>query len=182
MKKILFAIMAGLIPALATIHLSYGQASQNVAFTNPGNKADANLNAASANTTNFAKPGAAAAKALKHFAREYNAPDAKWEQGINCIVADYNHDGLNEKIYYDKKGNWSASVKTYGEDKMPKDIRAAVKRIYFDYTIKNVHEIVNGEATKESPVYLVTLEDDKEIKQVTVHEGEVKAYAEFSKN
>jgi len=44
-------------------------------------------------------------------------------------------DGYGDRVIYDKSGGWLMSLITYDEDKCPRDIRAAVKSMFFDFDI-----------------------------------------------
>ena len=81
-------------------------------------------------------------------------------------------------MIYNLKGEWLRNMKIYTEDKMPKDVRAQVKRSqYFDYKITSVQEFKEG----ENRFYIVHLEDDKNYKQVSVFEGELNLIKEYKK-
>jgi hypothetical protein len=87
-------------------------------------------------------------------------------------------DGYGDRIMYDKKGRWKFTLINYGEGKLPRDIRAAVKSIYFDLDITLVEEI----QTIEGIDYIVYLEFESLIKVVKVNkDGELEVLQELTK-
>lgn len=87
-------------------------------------------------------------------------------------------DGYGDRVIYDKKGFWLFSLITYGENKLPRDIRAAVKSIYYDLQITLVIEIQAMTGVE----YVVYLEDESLIKVVKVNkDGELEVLQELSK-
>ena len=86
--------------------------------------------------------------------------------------------GYGSRVLYDKKGRWLYSLINYGEDKLPREVRAAVKSVYYDMTISVVEEIRSNENTQ----YIISLEDKSNIKVIRVNEqGEMKILQELTK-
>ncbi len=87
-------------------------------------------------------------------------------------------DGYGNRIIYDKKGSWRFSLINYKEDKLPRDIRAVVKSIYFDFDITQVEEV----QTIEGSEYIVCLEDKSKIIVVNVNrEGQMEVLKDLNK-
>jgi hypothetical protein len=87
-------------------------------------------------------------------------------------------DGYGNRVIYDKKGGWQLSLINYNEDKLPRDIRTAVKSIYFDFDIVLIEEV----QTIEGVEYIVYLEDKSSIKIVKVDkEGVVEVLQDLNK-
>jgi hypothetical protein len=184
MKKILFALLAGLIPAMAITHETYAQTSDAIASANPVNHDSKMLSPGVSGNSNTIAPNLVTFKALKHFRKNYKANDEKWGQGTDCFTASYSSNGIGTTIHYNKKGNWVGSVIVYKEDKLPKDIRKLVKQVYYDYKIVLVYEIETT-TTKLSEIgitYIVTIEDDKNIKLIRVQDDNMDVYQEFNKS
>jgi hypothetical protein len=74
-------------------------------------------------------------------------------------------DGYGNRVIYDKSGGWEMSLITYDEDKCPRDIRAAVKSLFFDLDIILVQEIHN----KEGIEFIFYLQDKTSIQIVSVN-------------
>ncbi len=70
---------------------------------------------------------------------------AKFKQHQVTFMADYN-----------KKGGWIRTVKTYGQDNLPKELREKVRQTYYDYQITLVQEINQNKQT----IYLVSIADN----------------------
>ena len=181
MKKILFAIVAGLISAVALTNESYAQtqddmasvASANNYHKKPKDNVSDNSNTINVNMVNV--------KALKNFRKQYNVNNEKWVLGANCLIACFELDNVSHSIYYDKKGHWTDCVKAYNEDKMPRDIRKMIKQEYYDYKILAVQEIETYES-HSVPTYIVTIEDDKNVKQIRIGDSGMDVYKEFKRS
>ena len=66
---------------------------------------------------------------------------------------------------------------TYNGQRIPADVKAIVKGAYKGYTITWVNEIHQDDIV----VYLVSLENEDSIKQVTVCNGEMNIYRAYKK-
>lgn len=108
-------------------------------------------------------------KALKDFTRNYKKQsDASWYTIDDGFVAIFKNEGVKTNVYYDKKGRLIGDIRTYQEDKLPKEIRHQVKSTYYDFNIINVNELTVG----NQKVYLVKLEDKTSFKTIRIQEGE----------
>ena len=87
-------------------------------------------------------------------------------------------DGYGDRIIYDKSGGWQQSLITYNEDKCPRDIRAAIKSLFFDFDIFLIEEIQNREGAE----FIFYLEDKSRIRIVRVSkDDEVEILQEFDR-
>jgi hypothetical protein len=119
------------------------------------------------------------AKAIKDFTVRYaDAPDAKWYADKNGFVSYFVKDGFGDRVFYDKKGHWQYSLIFYTENKLPRDVRAAVRSTYYDMPITLVEEV----QTTEAKVFIVHIEDRSNIKILRVsEEGEMDILQELTK-
>jgi hypothetical protein len=74
-------------------------------------------------------------------------------------------DGYGDRVIYDKSGGWEMSLITYNEDKCPRDIRAAVKSLYFDFDMILVEEV----HTRDGIEFIFYLQDKSSIQIVRVN-------------
>ena len=110
------------------------------------------------------------AKAVKSFSKSYQKQNnANWFILNDGFVAIFTEDGVKTKAYYDAKGRSAGEVRTYQEDKLPKDIRHMVKSTYYDFHIFLVNEVTVGNAK----VYLIKIEDSKSFKTLRVQDDEM---------
>jgi len=117
-------------------------------------------------------------RALKDLGKNYkDAAKANWLQIKDGFVARFKEDGVEIKAYYDRKGRWNGTIRTYAEGKLPKDIRKMVKSIYYDYSIIQVNEVTVGEKT----AYLVRVEDQDTFKTLRIIDGEMEIYEDYKK-
>jgi hypothetical protein len=108
-------------------------------------------------------------RAIRDFQDRFNNVDnALWYAEPNGnFVSYFVQDGYGDRVIYDKKGRWQFSLITLGEDKLPVDIRAAVKSTYYDLTIALAEVVKSNEGVE----YIIYLEDESNIKVVKVSEG-----------
>jgi hypothetical protein len=121
-------------------------------------------------------------KAMRDFRNTYtNVNDEVWIKSKNGYIALFTSDDTRFKVEYDNLGDWYATEKAYAENKLPRDIRAIVKRTYFDYTINWITEITVPEDFT-GPAYIIQIQDEKGYRSICVHEGEMRTLEEFSKS
>lgn len=119
------------------------------------------------------------ARALKQFNKSFKAAaNASWyETKEGGFVAKFKLDGIETKVNYDRKGNWFATIRTYTEENLPKEVRHLVKSNYYDYSIYLVQEVTVGDKT----AYLVRMEDATTLKTIRVIDGEMDEYESYKK-
>jgi hypothetical protein len=184
MKKILFALSIGFI-SVAIGNCAYAQnAAQPVAFNDAKHFKSSVRNMAALESpaymgTYIPDVKNINAKAIKDFnGRFADANNAMWFTDRNGFTTYFIKDGYGDRVFYDKKGHWEYSLIFYGEDKLPRDVRTAVKSTYFDMAITLVEEV----QTTEAKVYIVHLEDKSAIKILKVNDqGEYEILQDLSK-
>jgi hypothetical protein len=120
----------------------------------------------------------AAVRASRDFLQRVgDQKDEKWYRATIGYEAEFT-DGPVKAIYrYDKKGHWVYSILTYGEDRLPEDVRRLVKSNYYDFNIDWVKEVNEAQTT----VYVAHMENAKSWKEVAVQDGEMRVLKEYSK-
>jgi hypothetical protein len=118
-------------------------------------------------------------KAANDFKERFGSPaGTRWFSDNDGFTSYFKVDGFTDKVCYDKKGNWMYSMILYNESKLPKDVRAIVKSVYYDMTIVLVKEI----QTAKGKGYVINLEDKTTIRIVKVNvEGEMETIQEIIK-
>jgi len=183
MKSFLIAFVAGCVLALAANSGAYAQSSNNIVSAEQFKKPLKINRSVLPTETNSAilDVSMVSAKALKDFKKSYENPAiAKWVKNDYGVTAHFNANNIDNVIYYDKKGNWEASLKGYFEDKLNRNIRAIVKQKYYDYRITYVQEVETG-STVGMPTYMVHIEGDSDFKIVRVCDGSMDIYEEFGR-
>jgi hypothetical protein len=185
MKKILFALTIGSITLAAISSSAYAQNSvQPVAFNDSKHFMSTVRNMAALESPAYM--GAYIpdekkinARAMKDFSTRFtDANNAMWFEDRNGFTTYFVKDGYGDRVFYDKKGHWEYSLIFYNEDKLPRDVRAAVKSTYFDMSITLVEEV----QTIDAKVYIVHLEDKANIKILKVNDqGEYEILQDLSK-
>jgi hypothetical protein len=118
-------------------------------------------------------------KAVIDFKERFGNPEGtRWFSDKNGFTSYFKVEGFTDKVCYDKKGNWMYSIILYNESKLPKDVRANVKSVYYDMAIVLVKEI----QTVKGKGYVISLEDKTTIRIVKVNvEGEMETIQEIIK-
>ena len=118
--------------------------------------------------------------AIRDFLDRYNHVDnAMWfltpDGGFESYFV---QDGYGDRVFYDKKGYWLYSLITYGENKLPRDIRYVVRSTYFDFTIAIIEEV----QTAAGMEYIISLEDKTNIRVVKVNrDGDMEVLQDLDK-
>ncbi len=118
-------------------------------------------------------------RALKDFKSRYgNIREGIWYTVKSGSVSYFTIDGYTNRAYYDKKGHWVYSLLSYGETKLDREVRKAVKINYYDQSITFVEEV----QTISGLVYVITLEDKSSLKILKINkEGEMEIMQEMVK-
>ena len=78
---------------------------------------------------------------------------------------------------YDLKGHWRFTISYYDEKKLPDEVRATVKSIYYDYNITRVEEI----HVDDIIMYLVHMQDENTWKILKIADREMSIVEDFNK-
>jgi hypothetical protein len=106
------------------------------------------------------------ARALTDFQiRFHDVTGVQWFSDRNGYTTYFMKDGLSNRVFYNKNGRWIYSVLFKTEDKLPKDIRAAIKSVYYDWNMTVIEEV----QSVEGKGYLVYLEDKTNIQILKVN-------------
>ncbi len=118
-------------------------------------------------------------RAMKDFKRSFKSgSDEKWYRSIEGgFLVRFVLNGIKNRADYDKKGNWIATTRYYTEKELPKDVRAQVKSVYYDFSISTVEEIT----FPEHLVYIIHMQDDTKWMNVRICDGEMDIMQEFFK-
>jgi len=118
-------------------------------------------------------------KAATDFKERFGNPEGtRWISDENGFTSYFKVEGFTDKVCYDKKGNWMYSLILYNESKLPKDVRANVKSVYYDMAIVLVKEV----QTVKGKGYVISLEDKTTIRIIKVNEqGEMETIQEIVK-
>ena len=118
-------------------------------------------------------------KAVRSFKQSFKHIDNEtWFAIPNGYCARFVENGIRHDVTYGKNGNWLHTIRQYKEDQFPRDIRAQVKSIYYDYSIILVEEI---ERPLKPLVYVVHLEDRYTLKNIQVCDKEIETVLEINK-
>jgi hypothetical protein len=172
MKKI-FSTLAILV-TLATAKNASAQQDKAMAFNSPDVKNTLLLSTKSSPKVDAVDVNA---KALKDFNKSFkNISGEQWYKVTDGFIADFKENEVETKVAYDQKGKWHCTVRTFGENQLPSDVRDLVKSKYYDYKILVVYEIRH-----DNTVYILKIEDATTLKTLRIADGEIEIISDNSK-
>lgn len=84
----------------------------------------------------------AGVKATREFWRMYGEEkNEKWYKLPGGYLAEFNEGSIQNKMVFDKYGNWLYTMREYFEEDLPKEVRRLVKSTYYDFSIGWVKEV-----------------------------------------
>jgi len=178
MKKVIFPGFGVTLPMLAITLISHGQATNtDLAFTKNNVSKEASVSKVAGSSLNRST---VTSKARKNFEMSYkNVSDEKWFNEPGGLVAMFRINDIEHHVFYDKKGGWCNTIRAYDENKLPPDVRHAVRSTYYDYSINLVQEI----QTPLSPTtYVIQLIGKTDIISLRMCEGEMTVLKTFTKS
>ena len=110
-------------------------------------------------------------KAEMNFTKTYkNAMDIMWYPlNDKRSMVRFFDNGIQTKIFYNRKGSQEDMIRYYTEDKLPNEVRHAVRATYYDFHIFLVIEVTVGNQI----AYLVKIDDKTCTKTIRVMNGEM---------
>jgi len=105
------------------------------------------------------------ARALRDFRKQFKEVNNEiWEVIPDGFLSSFIRDGVTNRIYYNKAGKWEFTVRQAEESLLPRALKAALRSVYYDYTISCVHEI----RSTSNLSYVVIVEDKKTVKKIGI--------------
>lgn len=79
------------------------------------------------------------------------------------------------RAFYDNKGRIRFTVDYYTEKELPREVKAIVKPVYYDYAILSVQEVkLQGKS-----IYLIDMQDTDRLKTIRVADGEMEVLSDL---
>jgi hypothetical protein len=171
MKKTHLIVAAMFICTMALVNKTNAQTSKNISLL-----VDART---MANALSILEPAESInTKAMRDFKKNYPNVDGEiWYSFKDGFAAKFNENGIRHMIFYSRVGGLLYNVTSYGEKKLPENVRALVKSTYYDYSITMIEEINFQQQT----MYLVHIQDESTWKIVRVYDGELSVIEDFNK-
>jgi hypothetical protein len=118
-------------------------------------------------------------KAVRSFKTSWQYVDNEsWYKVPYGYRARFIQDGVLYLITYSKRGNWLNTMRQYDETVLDREVRSAVKTVYYDYSIMLVEEI----ALPMKPLtYIIHMEDKTSFLNVRFCNGEMEEMTEINK-
>ena len=93
------------------------------------------------------------------------------------MIASFKRGDMISRAIYDMKGNFKFSVVNYYEKELPHEILAEVNKQYKNYRINLVQDITSPQTMAR----IIHIEDDKNLKNLLIRDGEISVYQEYKK-
>ena len=177
MKKQIFRYLSGIVPAIAMFTSVNAQDDSNSQEPLAAAKLQYEMPAqrVSDGETNVSE---ATTRALNNFNKVFkNTGNANWYALKHGMLVKFEDGGIKTKVFYNSKGKLVATLRTYGGDKLPKEIRKQVGQAYYGYNIFVVNELEVADKT----AYLVSIADEENVKTIRITAEEMDIYEEFKK-
>ena len=181
MKKQFFLYKLGAIPLIILFSSVNAQTTRSNANLNTSSTKEVALTdyTKDKELPDFNSNSRMIAKAHKNFSKTFKeAGNIAWFETGDGFKAQFTKDDIQTKVFYDLKGRWIANVRSYQEDKLPRDIRHRVKSKYYDYSIFLVQEV----SIEDNTAYLVKIEDKNSIKTIRIVNDEMDEYQSIEKS
>ncbi len=118
------------------------------------------------------------ARALVHLNNLFHPVTVvSWFTSKNEISASFMQDDVRTRVIFTKKGRWSYSFIYYRGYKLAPSLRSLVLNDYANYEILGVTEI----HVHSDVIYLVNIENQKNVKKLVIYNGSVSISQEFER-
>jgi len=174
MKTKFFITLTGMIVAFSVT------AKAQYAFAEPSKNVTPYLRWVKENSSEPAYYNNISTRAIRDFVMNFpEVSHETWLSTPDLFVAMFTLNDVNYRVDYDSRGNWIETFKTYGEKKLPDDVRQAVKGSYYDYNIYLVQEIVQP---FHPALYIVHLDGKKKLINLQIYDGVMQEWQKFRKS
>ena len=106
-------------------------------------------------------------RSFRHFLQTYaTAANVQWDVlKDGSTLCRFQLGGVKCKAYYTRAGVWTCTVSSYDESHLAREIRAQVKRVYYDHAITWIDEV---DRPWEGTLYRIQIEDKKELRIIQI--------------
>ena len=118
-------------------------------------------------------------KAIRNFKRMYKSSNKEyWHTFHDGFCSEFKINNVKLKVYFNKKGGWTGTIRTYHESELSPEIRKIIKQTYYDYDIIQIDEV---NIAREAIGYIVSIDGEDSIKKIRVQNGEMEIIDDFKK-
>ncbi len=118
-------------------------------------------------------------KAIKNFSRQFGSSiTPKFYALENGFILQSSLSDLHVKSAYNNKGSWIYTISSFNPESYSKKVIEAVKDNYEAYSISGMQKV---EQPGNSPVYIVSITNEKTIKMLRISNGEVEMINDYQK-
>jgi hypothetical protein len=103
--------------------------------------------------------------------------DERWYKLPGGYLAEFEENSIQNKLVFDKRGNWIYTMREYTEAQLPQEVRRLIKSTYYDFSIGWVKEVTQF----QSVTYVVHIDNAPEWKDLVVRDGEIEISHEVVK-
>lgn len=178
MKKVIIVFAVLGISAFNLFNYSFAQTTTDYARRSFRFSAEL-ANAADDETMSTNYLSDVSVRAVRTFQKMFkDAHNVSWSEVNGTYYSRFSDKGTDYRNFFTRNGGWIGGIQTYGENKLPRDVRAIIKPIYYDDVITLVDEV---NLPNQQPVYVVHLEGENSIRNIAVQNGEMRTLEEFEK-
>ena len=118
-------------------------------------------------------------KAIRNLQRMHsNANKVYWHTSRDGFCSEFKINNVKLKVYFDKRGCWTGTIRTYYESELSPEIRKIIKQTYYDYAIIQIDEV----NIAQGPIaYIVSIDGEDSVKKIKVQSGEMETVNDFKK-
>ena len=118
-------------------------------------------------------------KAMRDFVKNFkHVENEKWYKISDGFVASFTQDGVQTKVFYDKKGGRHCMLSAFSESQVPNEIKNLIKSKYRDYNIIVAYEIKLGDDRS----YIAKIETAIALKIIQLSNGEIQLKGDYIKS
>jgi hypothetical protein len=120
-------------------------------------------------------------KAKKSFSKNYtSASFVQWAELENKeAMCTFYQENVLARAFYDKNGNWKATIKSYDAKQFSKNLQHIVKMSYPEFDILGGQEITFPD---NPPVYIIMIQDDESLFKLKVANEDVTILHKFRRS
>jgi len=116
-------------------------------------------------------------RAVRGFMKEYkDIYNVKWVKYDKGFIASFEKDSINNRLYYNKRGDFEVKIQYYFENRLSPEIRKLVKSRFDDYSIYQVSESSGNGAT----FYCIKIQYKNYWKTIRIMNWEIEIIQEYT--
>jgi hypothetical protein len=119
-------------------------------------------------------------KAKKNFKKDYReAIASEWSAlDDHSLMCRFSMNNIPYRAFYTANGQWLSTTSSYDASKLDKTVYDKIKSVYYNSVIVFVNQI---DLAKGRTIYIVEIQDEKQIRKLRVEDDEIEVIQELDK-